>query len=76
MWKDKGNTIAKIIFKTNKVGRFTLPDFKTYKSREPGKGDSPRWWHGKILNSPPSVDTPTLQLLYGTIPSEKDLKTS
>lgn len=73
MWKDKGNIIAKIIFKTNKVGRSTLLDFKTYKSREPGKGDSPRWWHGKILNSPPSL---TLQLLYGTIPSEKDLKTS
>lgn len=37
MWKDKGNIIAKIIFKTNKVGRSTLLDFKTYKSREPGR---------------------------------------
>lgn len=35
IWKYKGLIRAKIIFKKNEVGGFTLPDFKTcYKGRE------------------------------------------
>lgn len=32
-----------------------------------------RWWHGKILNIPPPMNTPNLQLHVYLLPLNKDL---
>lgn len=46
-WKDKGNRIAIIILKKNTVGGNTLPNLKTYSTRQCGTGKETyiNWWN-------------------------------
>lgn len=54
LWKSKGSRIARMILKKNKVGGFTLSDFKTYQ-----KTMTITMWYWKITGQreSPEIDS-------------------